>query len=160
MIIKNPTTDVDVKLLRDVFPDLVPDGREITHEQIEAVLRVSKISARYRRVVAKWRRQLLQERSVYLDGLQANGRGFVVLTPDEMVRFANRRVREAGRKVRKNIHIAALPNDAALSDDVRRWRALLLVAVEKISREHSRALREVSKSLAPARQLPRVVGGK
>src|SRR5688500_4242443 len=96
---KNPRTDVDVALLWKVFPDLLPDGREITHEQIEAVLHESRVSSRYKRVVTKWRKQLLNERAIWLDGLAAQGRGFVALTPDEMVRFGNRGVRTAGRKL-------------------------------------------------------------
>lgn len=155
---KNPRTDVDVQLLWTVFPDLVADGRVITHEQIEAVLKESRLSARYRRVMKKWRQQLLAERAVCLDGQVAQGRGFVVLTPDEMVRFGNRKVREAGRKIRKALMVAAAPADAALSDDVRRYRGLLMVAAEKIAAQHKTALREISTALSPQRQLPRAVG--
>lgn len=152
---KNPRTDVDVQLLRDVFPDLLPDGREVTHAQIETVLSEARISARYKRVVAKWRRQLLMERGIWLDGLLAQGRGFVALTPDEMVRFGNRGVRAAGRKLRKALVVASTPNDAALSDQTRRWRGLLTIAMEKIAQEHKTTLREVGKALAPMKQLPR-----
>lgn len=154
-IVKSPRTDIDVQQLASVFPDLIPDGREITHEQIEAVLSESRKSARYKRVVTRWRRGLLQERGLYLDGQVAQGRGFVVLTPDEMVRFGNRKVRSAGKMFRKALAVAATPNDNALSDDVRRWRGLLTVAVEKIAAEHRTVLRDVSRALTPQKQLPR-----
>lgn len=153
-IIKNPNTDADVQVLRTVFPDLLPDGREITHEQIEAALRESRKSSRYKRTVSKWRRQLFAERRVFLDGQVASGRGFVALTPDEMVRFANRRVREVGRKLRKAIAVASAPNDAELSEDVRRYRGLLETALVKMAHEHRTTLRDVTRALAPMKQLP------
>lgn len=158
VIVKNPRTDADVNLLWTVFPDLLPDGREVTHEQIEAVLKEPRVSARYRRVVTKWRRRLFTERRVYLDGQTALGRGFVALTPDEMVRFANRRVREAGRRIRKAIAVAAAPNDAELSEDVRRYRGLLEAAMVKMANENRSTLRAVSKALVPMKQLPRKAG--
>jgi hypothetical protein len=154
-IVKNPRTDVDVALLRDVFPDLLPDGREVTHSQIEAALRTTRITPRYKNVVGKWRKQVLQERGVWLDGMYAHGRGFVCLTPDEMVRFGNRGVRQAGRKIRKALMVASTPDDVALSEEMRKYRGLLTVAMEKIARDHKSILREVSKSLAPMKQLPR-----
>jgi hypothetical protein len=157
-IAKNRRTDVDVDLLWTVFPDLLPDGREVTHDQIEAVLKESRISSRYRTVVTKWRKRLLRERAIYLDGMTAKGRGFVVLTPDEMVRFGNRSVRQAGRKVKKAIAVASLPNDEALSVDTRRYRGLLMVALEKIATEHKATLKAVSKALQPMQQLPRASG--
>ena len=152
---KNPRTDVDVNMLREVFPDILPDGREITHAQVEAVLHERRASSRYRRVTNKWRKQLLQERGVWLDGQVANGRGFVALSPDEMVRYGNRKVRQAGRQFKRAIQVASVPDDAQLSDGVRRYRALLMVAVEKMARENKSALREVTKALSPLKQLPR-----
>lgn len=153
-IVKNPNTDVDVDLLWKVFPDLTWDGREITHSQIEAVLHDSRLSSRYRRVVKRWRNRLLQERGLYLDGQMAHGNGFIVLTPDEMVRFGNRTVRAAGRKVRRALQVISVPDDAALSDDVRRYRNLLNVAMEKIAREHKSSLREIANAMKPMAQLP------
>lgn len=153
-IVKNPNTDADAQVLWTVFPDLLPDGRQVTHEQIEAALREGRKSSRYRRVVTNWRRRLFTERRVYLDGQVASGRGFIALTPDEMVRFANRRVREAGQRIRKAIAVASSPSDAELSGDVRRYRNLLEAAMVKMAHENKTALREVSKALAPMEQLP------
>lgn len=157
-IVKNPRTDVDVQHLMTVFPDIQPDGREVTHDQIEAVLSESRLSSRYRRVVNKWRKLLLAERAVWLDGQTAQGRGFVALTPDEMVRFGNRGVRTAGRKLRKSLVVLSAPDDASLSADMRKYRSLLGAAIERIATEHRSVLREVSKALSPQRQLPRAAG--
>lgn len=152
---KDPEHDADVRRLMDIFPDILPDGRSITHEQIEAAIGTPRIAPRYRTVVNKWRKLLVTERGVYLDGITGSGRGFVALTPDEMVRFGNRGVRAAGRKLKKALAVASLPNDAALSDDMRRYRHLLCAAVERIASEHRTALRDVTRALGPQRQLPR-----
>jgi hypothetical protein len=159
MIVKNPRNDVDVAILRKVFPDLLPDGREITHDQLETVLTMNRAQSRYRTVLNKWRRQLLQERGVWLDGSAAGGRGFVVLVPDEMVRCAHRGVRSAGRKFRKSLEIMSAPQDVALSEDMRHRRRLLEAAVEKITMENRKTLREVGRALTPPKQLPRTKAG-
>lgn len=157
-IAKNPSTDADVQLLLSVFPDLVPDGRKITHQQIESALRMPRLNGRYRTVVNRWRRLLFTERRVYLDGRVGDGSGFVVLTPDEMVRYANREVRSAGRKLKKAIAVASAPNDDELSAGMLRYRQLLEAAALRIAQEHRSALREVSKALQPMKQLPRASG--
>lgn len=155
---RNPQNDADVQILLRLFPDVLPDGRTITHEQIETALRLSRVSSRYKTVTGKWRRVLMDEKCVFLDGLSGEGRGFVALTPDEMVRYANRSVRTAGRRLRKALVVASMPDDAALSEDVRLYRARLTVAVEQIARQHRAALRDVSRSLLPMQQLPKASG--
>lgn len=152
---KNPRNDVDVALLWKVFPDLLPDGREITHEQLETVLTMNRAQSRYRTVLVKWRRQLLTERGIWLDGQLAHGRGFVVLTPDEMVRFGNRGVRAAGRKFRKALAVVSAPKDEQLSEDTRKYRGLLEAAIEKIVTENKTVIRAIGKALTPLKQLPR-----
>jgi hypothetical protein len=152
---KNPRNDVDVAQLWKVFPDLLPDGREITHEQLEAVLDMNRAMSRYRTVLEKWRKQLLTERGIWLDGQLAHGRGFVVLTPDEMVRFGNRGVRAAGRKFRKALAVVSAPKDEQLSADTRKYRGLLQAAIIKITSENRSTIRAIGKALTPVAQLPR-----
>jgi hypothetical protein len=152
---KNPRNDVDVALLQKIFPDLLPDGREITHEQLEAALVMNRAQSRYKTVLNKWRQVLLRERGIWLDGQLAHGRGFVVLTPDEMVRFGNRSVRAAGRKFRKSLAVVSAPKDEQLSEDTRRYRGLLEAAIEKIVSENRSTIRAIGKALTPLKQLPR-----
>lgn len=157
-IAKNPSTDADVQLLLAVFPDLVPDGRRLTHEQLESVLKMSHLSSRYRTVVNRWRRLLFVERRVFLDGRIGDGTGFIALTPDEMVRFANREVRSAGKKLKKAIAVASAPNDDELTVSMLSYRRLLEAAAVRIAQEHRSALKYVSKALRPMKQLPRAAG--
>jgi hypothetical protein len=157
-IIRNPKTDADVEHLWRVFPDILPDGRVVTHEQLEAVLLMNRAQSRYHTVVNRWRKRLFHERGVWLDGQTAMGSGFIALTPDEMVRFGNRGVRTAGRKIRRALAVASAPDDRQLSADVRRYRGLLSAAMERIAKAHTATLREVSKAMAPMKQLPRKTG--
>lgn len=152
-IVKNPLTAVDVQRLWTAFPDLLPDGRVITHDQIEAVLQEPRTSARYRRVVSKWRRQLWTERSVVLDGISARGRGYVSVTNEEMPRQGHRDGRVGLRKIKKAIAVAATPEDAALSEHTRRYRLLFVAAMEKTVRDHQRTLKDVMQALGPVKQL-------
>lgn len=154
---EDPQTEADVRHLLAVFADLLPDGRLIAHTQIEAAVTLPRSASRYRTVTRKWRKALFAERGVYLDGLTANGQGFVALTPDEMVRHGNRGVRMAGRKLARALRVMSVPSDAALSEDMRRYRGRLAMAVEQIARQQTSALREVTRALAPMPTLPRRV---
>lgn len=157
---KDPQTDADVRHLLTVFADLLPDGRTVAHTQIEAALTANRAMPRYHTAVRKWRRVLLTEKSIYLDGVAANGAGFIALTPDEMVRFGNRGVRLAGRKLQKALAVMSVPADVALSEDMRRYRARLSVAVEQIATHHRTALRDVTRALTQTtRTLPRRLAG-
>lgn len=155
---KDPQNDADVRMLMAAYPDLIADGRVISHAQIETVLRMPRIASRYRTVTHKWRRAVFDERRVYLDGRTAEGAGFVCLTADEMVRFANREVRSVGRKLKKALAVASAPHDGDLSDDVRLYRRRLEAAALKIAADHRAGLRELGRALAPMKQLPRASG--
>lgn len=157
-IAKNPRTDADVQLLLMAFPDLLPDGRRITHEQLAAVLRMQKLVSRYRTVVNRWRRIVFHERRVFLDGRIGDGTGFIALTPDNMVRFSNREVRSAGRKLKKAIAVASAPHDDELSEGMLKYRQLLEAAATRIAQEHRSALRGITSALGPMKQLPRASG--
>jgi len=158
-IVRNPRTEVDVQRLCEVFPDLLPDGRQIRHEQLEALLSANRASARYRTVVQKWRKRVFEDRRVYLDGRAALGAGFIALTPDEMVNFGIKGVREVGRKLKKALAVMSAPDDAELDEANRRRRGILEAAVLKLAAEQRHTLRDISKALAPPMQLPRATPG-
>lgn len=158
---RDPRTDADVQRLLQVFDDLLPDGRTIKHEQIEAALTLNRLSSRYRTVTNKWRRVLQHERAIVLDGRAAEGQGFVSLTPDDMIRFSNRGVRALGRRIRKLMAIASVPSDAQLSADMAKYRHRLAMAIAQIAGTHGSSIRDVSRSLQPLKQLPqRVASGQ
>jgi len=157
---KNPRIDADVELLLGRFRDLIPDGRLIAHEEIEGLLKLTRKQSRYRTITAKWRRILLTEQRVFLDGRSATGAGFIALTPDEMIRYSNKRVRQVGRILRKAIQVASLPDPSELkSSEMRNYQARLFVACEQLTRTHKAVLVDLTKALQPPRQLPRAVNG-
>jgi hypothetical protein len=156
MFQRNPRTDADVELLLGRFRDLVPDGRTIAHEEIESVLRIPRTQSRYKTVTTRWRAVLLDEQRVFLDGRAALGAGFVLLTPDEMIRYSNKRVRAVGRILRRAIQVASLPHPSELkSSEMRNYQARLFVACEQLTRAHKHVLLDLTRSLQPPRALPR-----
>ena len=152
--VHEPRTDAVVKALNDRFNGLLPDGRLITHEDIEATIRMRRDDSRYRTVVKHWRRVLFEEQRVFLDGRAAEGHGFKALTPDDMVRYANREVRSVGRRLKRALIVAATPHDDEIGDpNNRAYRARLLSATEQIAQAHGRIVRELSSALKPPKQL-------
>lgn len=153
---KNPRTDADVNLLLTRFRDLLPDGRVITHVEVEAVIRVPRTSSYYKTVTKHWRRALFNEQRFFLDGRSAHGEGFKILTPDEMIRWSNARVRAVGRQLRKALIVAVTPRDDEIIDpNTRAWRAHVVSFAEQLNATHGRLLREVGAALRPPAQLPR-----
>jgi hypothetical protein len=154
---RNPRTDADVELLLGRYRDLLPDGRVIAHEELESLLKLNRKQGRYQTVTNKWRRVLLNEQRVFLDGRAALGAGFVALTPDEMIRYSNKRVRQVGRILRKAIQVASLPDPSELKNsEMRNYQARLFVACEQLVSTHKHVLLDLTKALQPPRQLPRV----
>jgi hypothetical protein len=158
---RNPRIDADVELLLGRYRDLLPDGRVISHREIESLLKLTRKQSRYRTVTNKWRRFLLQEQRVFLDGRSALGEGFIALTPDDMIRYSNKRVRQVGRILRRAIQVASLPDPSELkSSEMRNYQARLLVACEQVTMTHRHVLLDLTKALQPPRQLPRAVSGQ
>jgi hypothetical protein len=155
---KQPRIDADVQLLLGRFRDLLPDGTVIQHAEIERLLNLKRRDGRYQTVTKRWRQVLFEEQRIFLDGRAALGQGFKSLTPDDMVRYSNKRVRAIGRLLRKAIAVAALPQPNELSTDARVYQARLLLAAEQIMTTHKRVLVDLSTALKPPRQLPRVAG--
>lgn len=153
---RNPQTDVDVRRLREHFRDLLPDGRLIEHGEIEKLIGVKRTRSYYRTATKAWRRSVFEEDRLYLDGRTALGRGFKVLTPDDMVRFANKRVREAGRILKRAVLVAAAPSDEALTDaNARAYRARLLAAAQELATTHTETMKALTSALRRPTQLPR-----
>lgn len=157
---RNPRIESDVAILLGRFRDLIPDGRIIQHAEIEALLNMNRKQGRYATITTRWRKILLFEQRVFLDGRAAQGQGFKALTPDEMVRYGNREVRAIGRRVRKAILVAGLPNPSELTtSELRNYQARLMLACEQIASAHKRVLVDLTHALQPQRRLPRASNG-
>ena len=153
---RNPRIDADVELLLGRYRDLVQNGRLIPHTELEELLKLERTQHRYRTVIAKWRTILMEEQRIFLDGRSAHGAGFISLTPDEMIRYSNRRVRQVGRSIRKALKVAVLPDPSELtSSELRTYQARLLLACEQLHSAHKHVLVDLTKALRPANPLPR-----
>lgn len=76
----------EVKKLREQI-EVARDGRLIPHEVIERILGLDHRSHRYRTIISRWRRELLNgPENVYLNGILARGKGFICCDPATMVR--------------------------------------------------------------------------
>src|SRR5262245_49736102 len=157
--VKSPRIEADVQLLLGKFRDVLCDGRVIRHEEIEAAIALSRKDHRYRTVTNGWRRVLMDEQRVFLDGRSALGQGFKALTPDDMIRYSNKRVRAIGRMLKKAIAVASLPHPSELREDqTRLYQARLLTAIHQLEGTHRRVVLDLSKALQPPRALPRASG--
>lgn len=152
---RDPQTEADVAHLMAAYTDLAADGRVVTHDALEGLLLVSRQTPRYRTVIRHWRRAMMRERGLYLDGITARGAGFVAAKPDETVRCGRRDVRSASRKLKRGLAVMSLPADDALSDGVRFYRSRLAVAINHLSQQHAASLRDVSRALASMPTLPK-----
>lgn len=153
-LVHQPQTDADVQLLLAHFAGILPDGRLIAHAEIEEVIHLRRHESRYHAVTKHWRRVLFEEQRVFLDGRSAEGHGFKALTPDEMVRFANREVRAIGRRLKRALLVAASPSDDEIQDPNNRvYRARLISGTQQMAQAHARVIRELSSALKPQRQL-------
>jgi len=153
---RSPRIEADVQLLVGRFRDLLPDGRVIRHEDIEQPLGLSRKDSRYQTVTNRWRRVLMEEQRVFLDGRSALGHGFKALTPDDMIRFSNKRVRSVGRLLKKAIEVASLPHPSELREnETRLYQARLLTAIHQLDSAHRRVVVDLTAALRPPRALPR-----
>lgn len=150
----NPRNEADVQVLRKRYTDLEPDGRVIRHDELEAVLGLSRTEARYRTVIAKWRKVLWDESQLYLDGMSAEGQGFRVLNGNQMVQHGNKRLRWAGRSIKTAVRVLATPRDDEITDPhARNYRARALVVAEQLVVSHGRSMRELTTALKAPKQL-------
>lgn len=151
---KDPRTDADVQVLLRHYQDLLADGRILTHEELEGLLKMRRTDARYKTVLRHFRRVVFNERQIFLDGVSAEGLGFRALTGNDMVRYGNRRLRHVGRTLKKAVRVLATPHDDEISDPhARAYRARVLVVAEQMAATHGRSMREVTTALRAPTQL-------
>jgi len=156
-IVKSPAVESDVRLLLATFAGIEPDGRTISHDQLEAVLKMSRRQGRYRTVVNRWRKAVRATRGIVLDGISGEGRGFVALTGDDAVRIHAVRERRSGdRKYHRALSSAVAPTDEQIANPtVRVFRARFVAGLESIVRAARQMKRELMGPPKPTPQLPR-----
>jgi hypothetical protein len=71
-------TGPDVKLLLEHWPQ-IKEGQEISHEEVERVLKLKRDETRYRGVTMAWRKHLFRNDNIFVDAIA--GVGFQCLDP-------------------------------------------------------------------------------
>lgn len=112
-------TGPDVKLIREVFPDdCLTENKEIPYSEIELAISILRGSSRFRTVTDAWRRAVERDTGIVIDVIP--GSGFIVLSDRGKLDLSGRKLREAGRKVRRSVKIMALTDPLALTAEERK----------------------------------------
>ena len=146
-------TDPEVKRLAEAFG--TPDPGLIPYEQLEAVVDVTRETNRFRTILTRWRRRLLQEQNIYTAAIQ--GAGIKVLNEPERTE-AVERLQGRASSTQRRVLFHAVRIRVELLDSIYRAR------VDHLRIQAARAARVVSESsravkafkAEPAQQAPRL----
>lgn len=144
-------TNADVRKLKEAFPDLT-EGSEITHEEVERVVQLSRESSRYRSVTRAWRRDLLTHSGIDLAAVP--GIGFRCLDAGERIAASVDGFKSGTRKQMRAVRRSALvqtddPMLVKKQDVLRRFGAA-------IAQEAGAMLKEIEPPRAQ-QQAPRLI---
>lgn len=143
-------TAYEVRKLEEAFPALKEED-EVTHDQIEAVIKVTRRTNRYRNVVSAWRKKTLREKNIDLGSVHAVG--YRCLLPPERVGAGIKGVQSGVRLQLKSINRACL---AETEDRVLRSKQEVMRRYGvALSHEASTLMKEIALPKAPE-QLPRL----
>ena len=110
----SPTAPLVDKLMTAIGNGLSRDGALVTHEMVEQMIDCPRNSGRYRSVVSSWRKRLIAERGIVLDGRRSAGKGFTVLSASGMVDHGCSGLRAARRQVGRAHLVVGITPDAEL----------------------------------------------
>lgn len=146
-------TDVDVRKLVDEFGKPAV-GSEITHEQIEQVLRIERASNRYKTVVSAWRKRLIDSHGIVMGAVA--GVGYRSLNEAEQMDAGFLSIKHGARKQLRGIKAAArvLTSDPLLlkKQELATRYGIALAA------EHNTMMKQIEPPKQPP-QMPRLSPG-
>lgn len=123
------------------------EGRVIRHEEIEAALGMRRGTSRYRAVLGKWRRKLVELHNVQL-GLLVNV-GYKALLPDERIDDSLGQFKRGARRIKEGVKRAASTHPDDLDPLHRARREHLIVSGGHIARQLTNLRRELPKLPTP-----------
>lgn len=144
-------TGPDVRKLIAAFGKPTP-GTEITHEEIEAVLSITRKESRYSVVTLAWRKQLLKDDSIDIGAV--NGIGFRALIDSERVSNGVSGVQQGARKQMRSIKRATMLETA--NPELQKKQELLTRYGIALQGEVNTMLKQIA-APKPAEQMPRLV---
>lgn len=111
-------TDVDVKTLRDTYPESQMEaGQVIPYREVERLLNERKDSHRWKGVTNRWRKIVENETGIVV-GVE-RGEGFKVLEEPEKVDLSGSKLRSAARAARRSYEVGNRVNARLLSEEDR-----------------------------------------
>lgn len=150
-------TAPDVKRLLEHFGS--PQPRLITHEDVEAVLGITRHTSRYRSVTGAWRKLLEQEHNILVSGAPG---GFQILTSPERIDHAmHQRTKGVRRLVRAMKEIVTVPVHELDDRDKHRHMQVqvttfkALGAAKDAQRECTQAIKSFTPEQLPQRPTPK-----
>jgi hypothetical protein len=132
-------TEPDVKLLKQAFE--LKDNLEISHEQVEKIIGVSRKTWRYRSIVDAWRRAVEREQNIIIGAIP--GIGFKVLPPSERVSLCVSKVASGTRMVRRaGVRAAMIPTHNLSKEEQMKAEHVVRLAA-KIDVAYKEAKRDI-----------------
>jgi hypothetical protein len=140
----------DVKMLMDHFGTPEP-GTTIGHDQVEQVLGLRCEQHRYRTVVARWMRELWDDRNVRIVGIRG---GFLVCTSEERLKQGERQCTKGARRISQSIKEVATtpvsdltPEQVYRRDHLMKMSVMAYAAVKDAQRQYGLSLKNAPQAL-------------
>lgn len=153
--VRDPRTDADVNLVLMSLGDIKPDGRIVTHDHCEAVLKTPRASGRYGLVMGHVRKRLEHERGIVLDGRGLKGQGWLALTPAEQVSRGHTGVRQKLALAKRDVRRMAMPTNDELPESSRDFRARFVTSMSRVFAAADQASKETRALPGVVKALPR-----
>lgn len=146
-------TRAQVEKMMAAFPS-INRGDIIQHADIEKAMGEERKSARYRTILSKWRRRVLEERGIFL--ASELGVGLRAQEPAAQLRTGAGFMKQAARRVTRGLAVTVAVPDAELTPELRAARTKILErtrALASLARDESRFAQAIlapeSRSLMP-----------
>lgn len=144
----------DVKRLTEAFPvSELQEGKVITHEELEPIVKAKRGTQRYYSVVDSWTAKQRNENGIYIVWVQ--GTGIKVLNPAEILQHGETKVRQKIKQTGRAVRTFAWVDRERLDDiGQKRYDHQCLVA-QRINESLNAARKELAIDLAPVKSLPK-----
>lgn len=153
--VKDAQTDADVNAILTSLGDIKPDGRVVTHDHCEAVLRTNRHNSHYKSVMGHVRKRLEDERAIILDGRGLKGAGWLALTKTEMVSRGHIGVKQKMRLAKRDVRRMSMPLNDELPEQMRAFRAGFVASMARVFAVADQAQKDMRSMPGVVKALPR-----
>lgn len=147
---------LDAQKLDEIFPPAeLPEGKTISHEELERILGITAKTGRYYGVIDSWRAKLKNKMGIHVEWQP--GRGLKVLNPAELLDHTEGQARTKGKQyARKLGAFRFVPRERLDATGQARLDHCVVLAAK--TREFVLgSVKELAIDLAPIKSLPRPI---